>query len=127
MRRNILIYVMFLAPVFSLFAHPHMLVFARCELEFTEDKLKGFWVELEFDSFFSGEIIWAYDEDKNGKFNKEETENLYNGAFMSLKDYNFFTYVRLGEERFSPVEIKSFSARAEGPELLFYRFFCSFG
>ncbi len=123
MKRILPVLILNLLPAAFLFAHPHMLVFASCELEFDGDALRGFWVELEFDSFFSGEIIWGYDEDGNRIFDERETANLYGTAFSSLGEYNYFVFLREGAKRFSPERVESFSARCEGPEKLFYRYF----
>jgi len=100
-----------------------MLVFAQCELAFENGRAAGFWVELEFDSFFSGEIIWAYDEDRSGSFDAGETGNLYENAFSNLKEYGYFIFIREGDKRYTPQKVESFSARCEGPESLFYRYF----
>jgi ABC-type uncharacterized transport system substrate-binding protein len=106
-----------------LFAHPHMLVFTQCDLEFSEGALSGLWVEYEFDRFFSGEIIWGYDENDDGLFDKNETAELEEFVFSSFKDYNYFTFIREGKERILPDRAEQFSARIKDRETLFFRFF----
>ncbi|MDC7220063.1 MAG: DUF1007 family protein [Spirochaetales bacterium] len=120
---HILFFVVLLLSPLSLFAHPHSYIFANCTLEFEEGKAKGLWVEFEFDSLFSGEVNFGFDQNRDGIFNERETAELEEYVFSSFKDFNYFTFIRMGKERYLPENVKHFSARQEGFESLIFRFF----
>ena len=91
-------------------AHPH--VFMDCHLEIywkggKPDMCKVVWI---FDKFFSNDIISAYDQDKNGIFDKQETQLVYNNAFINLKNYYYFTFIRNDGSTTSPASVFDFEA-----------------
>ena len=92
-----LILAMILVPVSFAAAHPHM--FLTCQAEFVWDKAKlsGCWLEWTFDQFFSADLM-NYDADHDGKFSPAETKNVYNNAFIYLKNYYYFMFIRQGEK-----------------------------
>lgn len=112
----------FLICGFLCFSHPHMFFTSTEEFQFEGDKLVGCWLEWTFDSFFSADIIYTYDYDSNGKFNKEETNSLYNYAFINLENYYYFTFIRQGKTRTNPQKVENFSARQKDG-LLVYKFY----
>ena len=79
----------FLVCGFLAVAHPHMFFSSTEEFVFEDDKLVGCWLEWTFDSYFSADIIYTYDFDLNGKFDAEETDYIYNYAFINLKNYYY--------------------------------------
>ncbi len=104
-------------------AHPHMLVHTQSTLDFTNGQVGGIWVQFEFDRFFSGEVIWGYDEDRNGVFDERESEYLYENVFSNFADFNYFTFIRIGSKRILPDHVEDFSAWCKGNEILFFRFY----
>lgn len=115
----VLIFVCF--PV-SIFAHPHMFFTSSEEFVWNEEKLAGVWLEWIFDSYFSADIIWAYDFDADGKFTPEEIDAVYNNAFINLRNYYYFTFIRQGKTRSNPTSVEKFTARQDNG-LLVYRFY----
>ncbi|MDC7224631.1 MAG: DUF1007 family protein [Spirochaetales bacterium] len=118
---KILLFILFCS--LPLAAHPHMLVYTQCTLDLDEGRTAGLWVEFEFDRFFSSEIVWSYDEDGNGVFDERETAELEEYVFSSFREYNYFTFIRVGKERFLPERTEDFSARLEDSSILFFRFY----
>ena len=112
-----------LRSLFSVFAHPHILLKTSLEIEYSNSTCDWIWIEWEFDRFFSISIINDFDLDKNGHFDNSEMNEIEQNAFSNLKKYGYFIYLRNGE-RYNPGEISSFSARYSG-EKLYYRFFIS--
>lgn len=88
-----------------LFAHPHMWFQSKIDFIFSGEKLTGAYVTWTFDRFFSAEIIADYDSNKDGKFTKAETEDVYNNAFIYTQNYYYFTFIRQGSVRTSPEKI----------------------
>lgn len=119
----------FLAVFFSLaflsiplYAHPHMFFSASAEFVWEKTTLTGCWLEWEFDQFFSADIIRGYDLDGNGHFDVQETKDVYNNAFINLKNYYYFTFIREGMHRSNPDSVTHFSVSQKNGKVM-YRFF----
>lgn len=121
--KKILFILFYICIVTSIFAHPHMQILSRAEFTFKNNELTGVWLEWEFDLFFSADIIISYDYDKNGIFDYQEIDAIYNEAFISLKDFNYFTFIRVKDKRMSPTEVQDFTAHTNNKKNLIYRFF----
>lgn len=120
--RRALFMAVLLAIPLTLFAHPHMYLTSSAEFTWDGAKLSGCWVEWTFDRFFSADIIQAYDADANGSFSPAETKNVHDGAFINLKNYYYFTFIRQGKTRTNPPAVSKFSvSQHEG--IMKYRFF----
>lgn len=106
----------------ALYSHPHIQILTRSIVEFEDSRVKGVWMEWEFDEYFSSDIVLSYDLDFDSVFNKEETDDIYNNAFISLKDFDYFTYIREGDNRWSPESATDFSAYIKEDKII-YKFF----
>ncbi len=106
----------------ALYAHPHMYLSSSQEFVWKGAALDGCWIEWTFDRFFSADIIQGFDADGNGTFNAAETKAVYDGAFINLKNYYFFTFIRQGKNRSNPDGISRFAARQKDG-ILTYRFY----
>jgi ABC-type uncharacterized transport system substrate-binding protein len=104
------------------FCHPHMAVYSRIELSFNEEKPGGLWMEYRFDRYFSADIIYGFDLDKNGVFDAAETQDIHDHAFINMENYGFFLYLRQGDNRVSPRAVSHFSPRIEDGFII-YRFY----
>lgn len=114
--------IMAIALPAALSAHPHMFLTSTQEFVWEKEKLSGCWIEWSFDQFFSADIIQAYDRDGNGKFDAAETKDVYNGAFINLKNYYYFTFIRQGATRTNPPAVGKFTAGIRNAKM-WYRFF----
>lgn len=103
-------------------AHPHMFLNSTEEFVWDKERLSGCWIEWTFDQFFSADIIRAYDTDGNKQFSDAETKQVYNGAFINLKNYYYFTFIRQGKNRTNPPSVSKFTAGIQD-EKMWYRFF----
>ncbi len=123
MKGRIFIFIGFVLSLhLSLYAHPH--IFIDCSVEFVWEKtdLKGFYVEWEFDRFFSADIIRSFDTDRNGVFDAQETRKIFQSAFSNLKNFHYFTFIRQGKQRTSPASVSQFSVSQKNGQVI-YRFF----
>lgn len=77
-------------------AHPHVFIDAKVELLFADDgrliAVKDTWL---FDKAFSAYAVLGLDKDKDGKFGEEELKELAQDTFDALREYDFFTAVRI--------------------------------
>ncbi|GAB1483275.1 DUF1007 family protein [Treponema sp.] len=99
-----------------------MFLSSQAEFVWEGAKLSGCYLEWTFDKFFSADIIQGFDTNGDGKFNRTETDAIYNKAFSNLKKYYYFTFIRQGKERTNPPSVSQFTARQEKGSLI-YRFF----
>ena len=113
--------LLFVLPVQAA-AHPHLFISAQTEFVSNEGKVQGAYETWTFDRFFSADIIQGYDLNRDGLFDKAETQDVYDNAFINTKNYAFFTFIRQGEKRSSPKSVSRFSVwQKEG--IVSYRFY----
>lgn len=113
--------ILSLLPAF-LFAHPHMYLSSSQEFVWKGAKLDGCYIEWTFDRFFSADIIQGYDANGDGAFNPSETKAVHDGAFINLKNYYYFTFIRQGKNRSNPPSVSQFTAKQKDG-ILSYRFY----
>jgi ABC-type uncharacterized transport system substrate-binding protein len=105
----------------GLFAHPHMFLTSREEFVWDKANLSGCWLEWTFDQFFSADLM-NYDANHDGKFSPTETKKVYDGAFINLKNYYYFLFIRQGKTRTNPKGVSEFSVSQKNSAVT-YRFF----
>lgn len=103
-------------------AHPHMQLTSSMEFEFSGGECAGFWLDWEFDPMFSASTIADFDKNRDKKLDAAEIKAIHDNAFINLRNYGFFTYIRKDSKRVSPTAVERFSARQE-KGILHYRFF----
>jgi ABC-type uncharacterized transport system substrate-binding protein len=82
-------------------------------------------VNWEFDRVFSADVISMFDKNKDGNFDAKEKKEIYSGAFISLRDYGYFIFLRKGASRSNPASVSEFNAWQE-KGILHYSFFIPF-
>ena len=120
--RKAIFIVLFLSKHLS--AHPHMAIHTSCEFVFHDSNLKGVWVQYKFDRYFTSDLLYSFDLDQNSQFDTDETAEVYNNAFINLKNFGFFISIRKGEDRSSPEKVEQFSVFLD-KERIVYRFYVS--
>ncbi|GAU09724.1 hypothetical protein DPF_2455 [Desulfoplanes formicivorans] len=91
-------------------AHPHVYVDARVDVIFDDAGLSGFRVTWVFDEMFSNMIAFDFDTNGNGRFDAGEVEGVRKGAFSNLREFGYFTRIRIGGKPFAVQFVKDFSA-----------------
>ena len=120
--KKIFLVMVFFSITFFAFSHPHLFMSSKEKFVFNDNKLHGCWIEWTFDSYFSSDIIYSYDSDKNGIFDAAETKLVYNNAFINLRNYYYFIFIRQGNKRTNPKKVYNFSARQDNGYLV-YKFY----
>jgi ABC-type uncharacterized transport system substrate-binding protein len=95
---------------YSASAHPHVYVDARVDVVFDDKGLAGFKVIWVFDEMFSNMIAYDFDTNGNGRFDAGEVEGVRKGAFSNLREFGYFTRIRIGGKPFAVKFVKDFSA-----------------
>ncbi len=90
----------------SVAAHPHVWATVRSEIVFGPDhKITGIRHAWTFDEFYTAMAVQGLDGNGDGVYSKEELEPLAKVNVDSLKEFAYFTFVRLdGDEKFLPLK-----------------------
>ena len=103
-----------------LYAHPHVWVDAAVTFVFTEagelESVRQRWV---FDELFSSWVIEAHDADADRRFADDELRSLRAGAFDNLKDYGYFTHLRVNGQPVPLEQVVRFEAEVQGDRLAY--------
>jgi len=102
-------------------AHPHIWIDAVATLVFAESKLTEVRIQWTFDEMFSSALREQFDPNKTGGFSGQALANLKADANRGLKEFNWFTNLKIGGKELTVAEGKDFSAAIEGDRVV-YRF-----
>ena len=102
MRRFFLVSSLCLVSLGAVYAHPHVFIDASLSFEFEGQQCKGFWQEWVFDPVFSAQLKYDFMLPASGRLSQAAQDELYNGAFINLRRYGFYTLLRQGDRRESP-------------------------
>lgn len=102
-------------------AHPHIFIDARAVFHMEDGRVVAITQYWTFDAIFGGVVIHAFDRNRDGKLDAGEAEQVRRGAFDALKDFNYFTFVRIGREEMKLDRVTEFAASVVDGRLA-YRF-----
>jgi len=91
-------------------------------VHFDNNGMAGFKEEWVFDEMFSNMIIHDYDKNQNGRFEPSEVKEIYKGAFSNLKNFEYFTHVKINGKPFKVKFVKDFKAKIV-KNFVIYHFF----
>ncbi len=77
------------------YAHPHIWITCRLAFRFDASGLEGFTEVWRFDETTSEQILQMFDANGNGRIDRAELPALKAGYFDGLKDYSYFTSIRV--------------------------------
>jgi len=103
----------------GLSAHPHLFIESSLIIHFDEKGLAGIEETWVFDEMFSASVIDDQDKNQDGKFDEAETAVIKEEAFDNLKDFDYFTYIRINGEPFAPEYVKGFKPSIEKDKLVY--------
>lgn len=103
-------------------AHPHVFVHTGVQIVFDDKGMAGVRVLWIFDEMFSNMIISEFDQNANRKFEPTEVATLKEGAFSYLRNFHYFTHIKIDGNKFTVDFVKDFSADIKENKLI-YRFF----
>jgi ABC-type uncharacterized transport system substrate-binding protein len=86
-----------LAPAAT--AHPHVWATVRSEIVFGPDhRITGIRHAWTFDEFYTAMAVQGLDTDNDGIYSREELQPLAKVNVESLKEFDYFTFLRLGKD-----------------------------
>ena len=101
------------------FAHPH--AFVACSFSFVMDEkgLAGFRQRWTLDVMTTVSVLDVVDKDRNATLSPEEKTALRDLTVNSLKDFHYFTAVRIDGRKFPVKTITDFSAELKDNQLIY--------
>ncbi|MDJ0512693.1 MAG: DUF1007 family protein [Methyloceanibacter sp.] len=86
--------------------HPHVWATVRSEVVFgPEKRITGIKQAWTFDEFYSAMAVQGLDTNADGTYGRDELEPLAKVNVESLKDFDYFTFVRRdGDDTFLPLK-----------------------
>jgi ABC-type uncharacterized transport system substrate-binding protein len=109
-----------LGPIAPARAHPHVWVLGEATLRFEDERLARVGMRWQFDAFFSQVLTGDFDTSKDGAFDAAETEAMQAQIFTSLKDYGYFTHLRVDDVEATFTGVENFKTASDKGELVFY-------
>jgi ABC-type uncharacterized transport system substrate-binding protein len=77
-------------------AHPHVWVTYETTVVYDKDTLIGFDHVWTFDDMYTAMAIQGLDKDGDGAYSRQELSELAEVNMQGLKDFDYFTYAKLG-------------------------------
>jgi ABC-type uncharacterized transport system substrate-binding protein len=119
--KSFLLALALVVPAAAAKAHPHIWIRATATLQFEGGKITGIRHEWLFDDFFSNALITDFDKNKDKQFDAAETKELQANAFVALKEFGYFTHVRVGGKAVTIETVRDFVPAIEKDKVI-YRF-----
>ncbi|MGE0700375.1 MAG: DUF1007 family protein [Hyphomicrobiaceae bacterium] len=79
-------------------AHPHIWVSVKTEVIYGNGTITGFRHAWTFDEFYSAMAIEGLDKNNDGIYSPDELSELAKVNVEALKEFDYFTFPRLGEQ-----------------------------
>ena len=105
-----------LAPALA-HAHPHVWIDYGVVVRFDRDGPLGVRVDWAFDEMLSSLVIQKYDVDKNGAFSASESQAIAREHLVPLKDFNFFSEVKVDGTPLTITDVQDFEAKNQKGQL----------
>lgn len=91
-------------PFATASAHPHVWVKTRATLLYDNSALVGITQSWVFDELYTAMAIQGLDKDGDGTYSREELAELATINIEGIREFDYFTDVRLGEKRLPATE-----------------------
>ncbi len=80
-------------------AHPHVWVVVEATILFDKGSISGIRHKWTFDDMYTAMAIQGLDANKDGVYDRKELDELAKVNMEGLKEFEYFTYVKLGVQR----------------------------
>ncbi len=101
------------------FGHPHVFIDYSIAVMFNEDGLAALKFHWTFDEMFSEQALGKYAGAKSGKLTTKDMNSIKKDLFDSLKEYQYFTLVKLDGKYFPVNRVEGFWADIKNGKLSF--------
>ncbi len=102
-----------------LFAHPHTFIEIYPTIEVKNNQTTKIHFKWKLDEMTSSMLIMEFDQDGDGKLNKKENFFIYGNYFIALRDYNFYTDIKIKGKIQTFPKPKNFKATIENNKICY--------
>jgi len=120
--KKFLILFTFLILNASAFGHPHVFIENAFTFVFDDTGLAGIRIKWILDEMFSASIIMDYDWNNNKIFEEKEIKAVERGAFINLKNFNYFMHITANNSDLKISYVTGFKAEIFGDRVVYYFF-----
>lgn len=82
----------------TLFAHPHTFINVYSAVKSKGQTIKSIHFNWELDEMTSSMLIMEFDQNLNGRIDKNELDYIKQNYFNSLSDFNFYTDIKIADK-----------------------------
>ena len=111
--------IIILLLISDIFGHPHTFIEIYPTIKIEKNKIVDFHFKWIIDDMTSSMLIMEFDQNNDGKIDDKENKYVYDNYFISLKDYNFYTNIKINNiSQFFP-NIKNFKTTIENNKICY--------
>ena len=103
-------------------AHPHIWIDNRIEVRLNGDRIEAIRAHWTFDAFFSQSVLIDVGQVRGGRLSPDQVERIRRNAFENLRNYGYFTYIRINGTNHPVQAVERFGARINDENALVYTF-----
>ena len=100
-------------------SHPHVFLETTLTVVFDQEGLAGIHVKWLFDEMFSSMITLDFDLNQNQKLEEGEIGLIRQNAFLNLKNFGYFTSIKINGKPFKVESVRDFSAALNENQLVY--------
>lgn len=102
-------------------AHPHIWIDATVGVVAREGRVQELAVVWKFDPLFSAMVVADFDRNRNGRLDPDEVDELAALTVPSIAEFDYFTHLRVDDEKIKIDEVKGFRIEVRD-RILYYSF-----
>lgn len=90
--------IIFLLFINNLFAHPHTFIDVFPTIDNKSEQIEKIHFKWSFDEMTSQVLIMEFDQNFNGKIDKDEIAYIKENYFLGLEEFNFYTDIKISNK-----------------------------
>ena len=115
-------FLIFLGIAVTVYGHAHVWIDGAVIIKFDEQGMSGFRQGWVMDEMFSNMLIHDHDKNMNKKLEPEEVKDIYENAFTNLKNFEYFTHVKINGKPFTVKYVQDFNATIVNDSVVYHFF-----
>lgn len=122
MKRKVIFIVFAAVLAFDLLAHPHIFIKPTLQFLVKGKTITGIKVDWEWDQWWSSDVIYECDFNKDGKFSQNEIDYIFKNFFNEVRNFDYFMKLKIDKKSYRIKKVENFSARISGKDKVNYYF-----
>ncbi len=119
---SLIVSLLFFAVSTTVNAHPHIWIENQVEVRVNGNRIEAVRVEWTFDPFFSQSVLVDIGQPQGGGLSSSQVEQIRLNAFENLRNFGYFTYIRINGKEHPVRRVERFNARVNDDITLVYSF-----